>query len=130
MFWRRFKSRYQLIGTICKNCNSKFYPPRNVCPTCRRDGKIEEVMFKNTGKIVSYTIIHTGPTGFEKQTPYPVAIIELNNGPKITAQIVDCESDELKIGLSVKSTFRKIYEDGKDGIIHYGLKFKPVKNSN
>ena len=53
--------------------------------------------------------------------------IKLDEGPKITAQIVDCELDDVKIGMRVQSTFRKIQEDGYMGAIHYGYKFKPIE---
>ena len=79
------------------------------------------------GRIVTYSIVHTAPENFERQTPYPIAIIELDEGPRLTAQIVDCDSNELKIGMKVQSTFRKIQEDGWVGAIYYGYKFKPLK---
>lgn len=124
LLWRRFKHRYQLLGNYCKTCGANFYPPREICPTCRRKGILEEKEFSNTGTIVSYTVITAAPTGFEKQTPYALAIIDLESGPRLVSQIVDMPLDKLKIGLKVTSCFRKIYEDGKEGIIHYGLKFK------
>ncbi len=125
MAWRRFKSKYNLVGTKCTKCNSSFYPPRLICPKCRREGKIEEFEFKGTGKIVSYTIIRSGPDGFEKQTPYPIAIVELDEGARVTGQIVDYVDSDLAIGKKVAPVFRKVYESGKEGIIHYGIKFKP-----
>lgn len=53
---------------------------------------------------------------------YYVAVVELEEGPKIVAQIVDCKPEELKIGQSVEATFRRIYED--EGVIRYGTKFR------
>jgi uncharacterized OB-fold protein len=77
------------------------------------------------GKIVTYTIIYSAPENFEDQVPYPIAIIQLDEGPRITAQIVDCDINDVKIGMRVKPTFRKIQEDGYIGAIYYGYKFKP-----
>jgi hypothetical protein len=76
------------------------------------------------GKVLSYTIIHVGSEPFEKQVPYAVAIIKLDEGPRVTAQIVDCPIDEIKVGMRVESTFRRIQEDGYTGAIYYGYKFK------
>lgn len=81
----------------------------------------------NKGKIITYTIIYDAPENFEGQAPYPIAIIELDEGPRITAQIVDCKLDDVKIGMHVKATFRKIQEDGYIGAIYYGYKFKPAE---
>jgi hypothetical protein len=55
-----------------------------------------------------------------------VGIAELEDGVKLTAQIVDCDFASLKIGLKVRLEFRKLSEDGEAGIIHYGYKFVPA----
>ena len=64
------------------------------------------------------------PENFEAQVPYPIAIIKLEEGPQVTAQIVDCDLDEVKIGMKVESTFRRIQDDGYTGAIYYGYKFR------
>jgi uncharacterized OB-fold protein len=127
-FWREIPQRYNLIGNQCEVCNKVYFPPRETCPYCRRKsmGKMKDVKFSGKGKVVTYTIIHEAPEDFEGQTPYPMAIIQLDEGPKLTAQIVDCKIEDVKIGMRVKSTFRKIQEDGYIGAIYYGYKFKPV----
>ena len=88
---------------------------------------MNEYRFSGNGEVETYTIICEAPEKFEGQTPYPIAIIKLKEGPKITAQIVDCDIDDIKIGMKVKSTFRKIQDDGYVGAIYYGYKFKPVE---
>jgi len=88
---------------------------------------MEDIKLSGKGEIVTYTIIYAGPKAFEEQVPYPVAIIKLKEGPQITAQIVDCDIDDVKIGMKVENTFRRIQEDGYTGAIYYGYKFKPVK---
>jgi uncharacterized OB-fold protein len=59
------------------------------------------------------------------QAPYAVGIVELEDGVKLTGQLVDCEFDQLKIGLPVRIEFRKLYQEGEGGIICYGYKFVP-----
>ena len=128
-FWREIPQRYNLIGNQCGVCNRVYFPPRESCPYCRRKSmdKMENVKLSGKGKIVTYTIIHVAPEQFEGQAPYPIAVIQLDEGPRITAQIVDCDAGDIKIDMKVKSTFRKIQEDGYIGAIYYGYKFKPVK---
>ena len=77
------------------------------------------------GKIESFTVVHNPPTGFEKYTPYIIALIDLGNGTKITSQIVDCK--EIKIGMEVEPCLRKVYDNDPKGLIHYGTKFRVVK---
>jgi uncharacterized OB-fold protein len=88
---------------------------------------MKDIKLSGKGKIVTYSIIYVAPENFEGQTPYPIAIIQLEEGPRVTAQIVDCDLDKIKIGLEVKPTFRKIQEDGWIGAIYYGYKFTPVE---
>jgi uncharacterized OB-fold protein len=127
-FWREIPQRYNLIGNQCEICSKLYFPPREACPYCRRKsmGKMKDLKFSGKGTVVTYTIIHDAPENFEGQAPYPIAIIQLDEGPKLTAQIVDCKLEDVKIGMKVKSTFRKIQEDGYIGAIYYGYKFKPV----
>lgn len=51
--------------------------------------------------------------------------MELDEGAKVTAQIVDCKPEDIKIGDEVEMVFRKIREEGEDGVITYGFKFRP-----
>lgn len=79
------------------------------------------------GKIHSFTRVHVGPAGFKHETPYFIAVIELKNGARLLAQIVDSEPEKVKIGVRVKKAFRKIIEPDKTGFISYGYKFKVVE---
>ncbi len=58
--------------------------------------------------------------------PRVLAIIKLDEGPQMTSQVI-CDPKEAKIGMRVKSVFRRIATDGESGIIHYGTKFVPVE---
>ena len=84
---------------------------------------MEDYQFKGTGEVVSSTVVHQAQTGYEMFGPYCMAIIKLDEGPKITTQIVDCEPEHVKPGMKVKSVFRKLGEDSESGILHYGTKF-------
>ena len=57
--------------------------------------------------------------------PYIVALIDLEEGPRITAQLTDVASDEVEIGMPVEMVIRKISEEGERGLIVYGYKFRP-----
>jgi hypothetical protein len=115
--------RYWMNGTKCSVCGTHFFPPRHFCPKCRRKGKIEEHRMKGKGQVYSYTVIRSPQQGFELENPYVMAIVQLYEGPKLTAQLCDVNQDEVKVGMPVKMVFRKISEDGESGIIHYGYKF-------
>jgi uncharacterized OB-fold protein len=128
-FWRKTRSRYNLYGVCCTTCEDNYFPPRKICPKCRRASKLESVKLEPRGEVLTYTIIHSAPQGFDKQTPYIMAIVRLNDGPMLTTQIVDCEFDDVEIGMPVEGVFRKIGESGREGPIYYGFKFRPERSS-
>ncbi len=125
-FWRRLKNLYNLIGTKCENCGDYYYPPRNMCPRCRRNGKIVPYKFNGEGEVVTYTIVHSAAKDFAMHTPYILAIIKLNEGPRLTSQVI-CSTEEIRIGMKVKSAFRKLGEESEKGMIYYGTKFIPLE---
>jgi len=125
-FWREIPNRYNLIGMKCGYCNKVFFPPRFICPSCRRKGKLDPHKLKGRGKIISFAVTHAAPNGFEDQVPYAIAIIELEEGPRLTAQVTDCDPDQVKIGDEVEMVFRRIGQEGNDGPIYYGYKGRKI----
>ncbi len=125
--WRRLPERYRLLGNFCENCKTSYFPNRKLCPKCRRKGKLSQKQFCGRGKVYSFTEVSSGPVGFELEAPYVLAIIELEEGPKLTAQVVGISEKDVKIGDSVEMVFRKIMEDSEEGLIHYGYKFRLLR---
>jgi uncharacterized OB-fold protein len=75
--------------------------------------------------VYSYTRVLDAPEGFEDQTPYYLALVQLDEGPLVTAQLTDWV-DEPAIGDRVEMVTRKLRTDGPQGIIVYGYKFRPM----
>ena len=78
------------------------------------------------GEIYSFSTMYNVPQGFEEQKPYTVALVKLDEGPMVTAQLTDVARAEVKIGLRVEMVTRKLREDGDEGQIIYGYKFRPI----
>ena len=123
-FWRKIPQRYNLIGTKCEVCGHSFFPGRAICPHCRRDGKMTEIQFSGKGKVLTYSVIYSSADQYAAMKPYVLAIVELEEGARLTTHIV-CEPDEVYIGMPVHSVFRILDKEGDDGVIHYGTKFVP-----
>lgn len=85
----------------------------------------EQVQFSGLGEVVSYTTVTEAPEGFEEYKPYVLAIIKLDEGPMLTAQLTDLEG-EPQIGMRVEMVTRRLRTEGATGIIAYGYKFRPV----
>ena len=79
-----------------------------------------------TGTIYSFSIMYSVPQGFEEQKPYVIAIVQLDEGPMVTAQLTDINHDDVAIGQRVEMVTRKLREEGTEGQIIYGYKFRPA----
>ena len=123
-YWREIPQRYRLEAGKCRGCGFICFPPRVVCPRCGAR-EFEPIRLAGSGKLLTYTIIRVPPAPFEDQAPYAVGIAELDDGVKLTAQVVDCDFSRLRVGLRVSLEFRKIFEEGNAGVIYYGYKFVP-----
>ncbi len=123
--WRLRQQRYALVGEVCPHCDVKIFPPRDVCPDCGREARTE-YQFSGRGEIYSYTTVHDAPAGHEAYAPYTVAVIHLEEGPMVTAQLTDLGDEPIEIGTPVEMTTRKIGEDGERGMLVYAYKFRPV----
>lgn len=123
-YWRKIPQWYRMEGAICETCKTHYFPSRSICPQCRRAGKLTKQTFSGKGEIYSYSVVHAPPAGMELHRPYNIAIVELDEGPRLTAQIVDCKKEDLGIGKKVEMVFRRIRDGDREGIIHYGYKFR------
>ena len=124
--WRLKKQRYSLVGEECPHCSSKIFPPRDVCPYCCGEAKTQ-FAFSGRGQVYSFTQMTSVPTGYEQSAPYTMALVQLEEGPVVTAQLTDLGDQNVEIGMPVEMVTRKIRTDMDDrGIIIYGYKFRPV----
>ena len=78
------------------------------------------------GVILTWTLIYVSGKDFKKYAPYPVVLVELENGKKAVGQLVDYDKKNLKMGERVISILRKVRESNSEDVIPYGLKFKPI----
>jgi uncharacterized OB-fold protein len=123
--WRLKQQRYGLVGEVCPHCAAKIFPPRDVCPNCGGEAKTA-FAFSGKGEVFSYTTIYEAPAGFDDTAPYTVALVKLEEGPLVTAQLTDLGSQPVEIGMPVEMVTRKLRQDGDErGMLIYGYKFRP-----
>ena len=124
--WRLRNQRYALVGEVCPHCESKIFPPRDVCPECGKEAKTP-YQFSGRGEVYSYTTVYEPPAGYEENAPYTVALVKLEEGPIVTAQLTDLGEAPVQIGAPVEMVTRRLRQDGDErGMIVYGYKFRPV----
>ena len=123
--WRLKQQRYGLMGEVCPHCDAKIFPPRDICPNCGGEAKTT-FTFSGKGEVFSYTTIYEAPTGFDESAPYTVALVKLEEGPLVTAQLTDLGSQPVEIGMPVEMVTRRLRQDGDErGMLIYGYKFRP-----
>jgi uncharacterized protein len=91
-----------------------------------RNQKYVARMIGKTGVVVSWTMIRVPPANFSYQAPYPVVLVELDEGGRIPAQLVDFAPEHLQPGQKVVTVVRKTIQSDTDAVIPYGIKVKPV----
>lgn len=124
--WRLKKQRYGLVGESCPHCETKIFPPRDICPECGEEAKTYYT-FSGRGEVYSFTKVYEAPEGFEESAPYTVALVRLEEGPMVTAQLTDADDETVEIGTPVEMVTRKLRSAGDErGMLVYGYKFRPV----
>ncbi len=122
--WRTRNQRYSLTGEVCETCGDKIFPPRDICPECDAPAKTP-FTFSGRGKVYSFSTVYNAPEGYEEHLPYTVALVKLDEGPMVTAQLADVAPDEVEVGMPVEMVTRKLRQEGDRGVVVYGYKFRP-----
>ncbi len=110
-FWEA-TARGEFMIQHCRRCDAYVFYPRINCTGC---GSLELEWRPTSGRgsVYSYTVARR-PThpAFADRVPYVIAIVELEEGPRVTTNLVDCDPEKVKIGMPV----RVVFEDPVDGI--------------
>ncbi|TXL71887.1 Zn-ribbon domain-containing OB-fold protein [Vineibacter terrae] len=91
----------------CDDCSKAYFPPRPFCPAC---ASRRVSVFKSSGRarLHSYVISHRNAPGFT--APYAIALVELEEGPRMMSNIVDCPQtpEALRLDMPLAATFRQV----------------------
>lgn len=88
----------------CVDCDHLFLYPRMCCPACGSRA-VELVPATGKGIVDSYVVNHRGPPGFADETPYVLAVIRLEEGPRMMAHVVVDDPAAVRVDLPVTVTF-------------------------
>ena len=103
-FWDA-TSRNELRIQRCRDCERWVFYPRELCPGCFGAALSWEVV-EGTGEIHTYSVVHRAAVPeYEQDAPYVLAIVELDEGVRLMANILDCEGDDVSIGERVRVVF-------------------------
>jgi uncharacterized OB-fold protein len=91
----------KVMATRCRRCGTNYFPPRMDCPKCI-GSDVEWFEIKGNGKLVTYTVVNYGPTGFEEDAPYTLAIADFE-GVRIFGRLSkSLKESDIKPGMVVK----------------------------
>lgn len=121
-FHRLRSAYYQLEGQTCSACGAVQFPPRSSCSACRAP-ELERRRLSGLGTVYSYSQASQAPEGFAP--PHLMALVRLEEGPVVAAQLSDVEPEEVEIGMEVEMVTRRIRELAPNGYLVYGYKFRP-----
>ncbi|MFG1958925.1 bifunctional MaoC family dehydratase N-terminal/OB-fold nucleic acid binding domain-containing protein [Nonomuraea sp. NPDC049028] len=93
----------------CADCGELRHPPGPICPACRSTNRTHTVA-SGHGTVYSYVVHHHPPVP-GRETPFVVAVVELPEGVRIVGNIVDCPTDAVSIGMSLRVTYRALDDE-------------------
>lgn len=95
----------------CPSCGQIVFYPRTLCPHCH-DGTPDWIDASGRGTVYSFSVLHrAGSPGFEADVPYVVALVDLEEGVRMMANLVNVDKERLEIGMAVVVTFERRSED-------------------
>ena len=108
-FWDAARN-HKLVIQECNKCKNKQWFPRPWCIECgSRD--LDWIQVSGRGNVYSFTIIRKvirNLPAFQDDIPFLIGLIELEEGPRMYSNIVDCSLDEAEIGMKVEVIFEDI----------------------
>jgi len=114
-----------LVGFRCKECGASVFGHAIFCQSCTSTD-LEPVDLGPKGILYSFTIVRIPPAGWPGPVPYVLGQVELPQGPQVLAEVIDCEHDDLKIGMAVEMTIQAVPAEngGPDKAVY---KWRPAR---
>jgi len=95
----------RLLIQRCGDCNSYQFYPRQVCVHCG-SSNVSWAEATGRGTVHTFTVIHQqGMPGWREEVPYVAAVIDLEEGARMTTNVVECAPADVRIGMPVTVTF-------------------------
>ncbi|MGB6836744.1 MAG: OB-fold domain-containing protein [Dehalococcoidia bacterium] len=122
-YWRDSKMELNLHGAKCRKCGAVQYPIPRVCGECGTRDQMEEIKLAKTGTVYTFTLDHL-VGGQYVNVPAPRLVVDLEAGGRIFLEMTDGDPQEVKIGMPVEFTFRRLHEGS--GFHNYYWKCRPL----
>jgi uncharacterized OB-fold protein len=101
-FWTA-AAGHRLVTPCCTGCGDRFFPPERLCPTCG-SAAWDYAATSGAGTVSSWTVVHRAPSP-DFETPYVVAVVELEEGCRMLTNLVGAEPGLVATGMPVHVVF-------------------------
>lgn len=109
-FWEGTRAA-ELRMQQCQDCKHIRFPINAVCPDCLSENS-EWVALSGRGEIFSYVVFHqVYNKAFADDVPYNVALVQLEEGPRMFSNIITADNGIPKVGMPVEVTFEKVNDE-------------------
>jgi len=106
--WREQKRILAFYGVRCRQCGEIQYPPQRVCVGCGAKDDFDDYKFSDRkANVFTFAPDRLTPT---KAPPAMTVFVEFDGGGKMLCELTDCEASEVKPGMVVEMSFRKLHE--------------------
>ena len=103
-FWEAAK-RHELFMPRCTTCDHVFFYPRSECPRCL-SANLEWVKVSGRARLHSFTVVQQpANAAFRDDVPYVYAVVQLDEGPRLVSNIVQCDIDALRVDMPLEAVF-------------------------
>ena len=118
-FWQGCRD-HKLLLQYCAGCGKHQFYPRVICANCMSE-QLEWREASGRGNVETYTIVTRAVSdAYAADVPYVIALITLEEGPRLMSNVIGCDVESVKCGLAVEVVF----EHWSDEITM--PKFRPV----
>ncbi len=109
IYWRDAQQELNFHGARCKACGTVQYPIPRVCTECGAKDNLEDVKLAHRGAVFTFTLDHLS-AGVYLNNPIPRVVVDLEGGGRVFLEMTDCDPKEVRVGMPVELTFRRLHE--------------------
>ena len=109
-FWEALR-RHDFLVHQCAECSRLRFIPSELCPSCHSSAATW-VPVSGRGTVYTFTVVHRAPTPvYQADAPYAIAYVELDEGPRVPARLVDVAPEDVEVGMPVTVVFDDVDDD-------------------
>lgn len=110
-WWNAVQSG-RLMVNACRSCGRTHLYVRPFCPHCWSED-VDLQPASGRARLYTWSVVHQNATPFAERTPYVLAMVDLDEGPRLMTVVDDCPAAQLRAGMPLVAAFR----EGEDGFV-------------